>query len=90
MNMSAMIGGMLCSMQVRYRYRIYPSPGQQQALARVFGCARVVYNGCLRVRDEAYEAGEMISGAEVQRRVLCRRPQLAAVGAEAGTHRSAA
>src|SRR5690348_14004550 len=31
--------------QVRYRYRIYPSPGQQQALARVFGCARVVYNG---------------------------------------------
>lgn len=31
-------------MQVRYRYRIYPTPRQQQALARVFGCARVVYN----------------------------------------------
>jgi len=56
--------------QVRYRYRIYPSPGQQQALARVFGCARVVYNDCLRVREECYAAGEKISDAEVQRRVI--------------------
>src|SRR5689334_15386737 len=46
------------AMQVRYRYRIYPSPGQQQALARAFGCARVVYNDCLRLREEAYAAGE--------------------------------
>ena len=57
-------------MQVRYRYRLYPSAGQQQALARAFGCARVVYNDCLRVRDEAYAAGEKISDAEVQRRVI--------------------
>ncbi len=57
-------------MQVRYRYRIYPSPGQQQALARVFGCARVVYNDCLRLRDEAYAAGEKISDTEVQRRAI--------------------
>jgi len=56
--------------QVRYRYRLYPSAGQQQALARAFGCARVVYNDCLRVRDEAYAAGEKISDAEVQRRVI--------------------
>jgi putative transposase len=56
--------------QVRYRYRIYPSPGQQQALARVFGCARVVYNDCLRVRDEAHANGEKISDTEVQRRVI--------------------
>jgi putative transposase len=61
---------MLFAVQVRYRYRIYPSPGQQQALARVFGCARVVYNDCLRVRDEAYSAGDKISGTEVQRRVV--------------------
>jgi len=62
----------ICSgiVKVRYRYRIYPSPGQQQALARVFGCARVVYNDCLRVRDEAYAAGEKISDTEVQRRVI--------------------
>jgi len=57
-------------MQVRYRYRIYPAPGQQQMLARTFGCARVVYNDCLRVRDEAYAAGEKISDTEVQRRVV--------------------
>ena len=57
-------------MQVRYRYRIYPTPGQQQALARVFGCARVVYNDCLRVRDQAYAAGEKITDTEVQRRVI--------------------
>jgi putative transposase len=56
--------------QVRYRYRLYPSPGQQQALARAFGCARVVYNDCLRVRDEAYANGEKISDTEVQRRVI--------------------
>ena len=57
-------------MRVRYRYRLYPTPGQQHALARVFGCARVVYNDCLRVRDEAYAAGEKISDTEVQRRVI--------------------
>jgi putative transposase len=56
--------------QVRYRYRIYPTPGQQQALARVFGCTRVVYNDCLRVRDQAYAAGEKITDTEVQRRVI--------------------
>jgi putative transposase len=56
--------------QVRYRYRLYPSPGQQQALARAFGCARVVYNDCLRVRDQAYAAGEKIGDTEVQRRVI--------------------
>ena len=57
-------------MQVRYRYRIYPSPGQQQALARVFGCARVVYNDYLRLRDACDSAGENISDTEVQRRVV--------------------
>jgi len=56
--------------QVRYRYRIYPGPGQQQALARVFGCARVVYNDCLRLRDACYVAGEKISDTQVQRRVI--------------------
>ena len=57
-------------MQVRYRYRIYPAPGQQQALARAFGCARVVYNDCLRLRDACHAAGEKISDTEVQRRVI--------------------
>lgn len=63
---------MVCSgvVQVRYRYRIYPSPVQQQTLSRTFGCARVVFNDCLRLRDEAYAAGEKISDTEVQRRVV--------------------
>jgi putative transposase len=57
-------------MQVRYRYRLYPTPAQQQALARAFGCARVVYNDCLRVREECHARGEKISDAEVQHRVI--------------------
>jgi putative transposase len=55
---------------IRYRYRLCPSPGQRQSLARVFGCARVVYNDCLRLREERYAAGERISDTEVQRQVI--------------------
>jgi len=39
-------------------------------LARVFGCARVVYNDCLRLREERHAGGEQISDAEVQRCVI--------------------
>jgi putative transposase len=39
-------------------------------LARTFGCARVVFNDCLRLREEAHGAGEKISDTEVQRRVI--------------------
>ena len=39
-------------------------------LARMFGCARVVFNDALRCRDEACRAGERISPTEVQRRVV--------------------
>jgi len=31
----------------RYSYRIYPTPGQRQSLARLFGCVRVVWNDAL-------------------------------------------
>lgn len=57
-------------MQMRYRYRIEPTPAQQQVLARVFGCCRVVFNDALRVRDAAYQAGVRLSDAEIQRRVI--------------------
>jgi putative transposase len=57
---------------VRYRYRLCPSPGQRQSLARVFGCTRVVYNDCLSLREECHAAGEKISDTEVQRRVVTR------------------
>ena len=61
---------MVDSMLVRYRYRIDPTPGQRQALARTFGCARVVYNDALRERERAYLAEEKLSDTEVQRRVI--------------------
>ena len=34
-------------MKVRYQYRIYPTIGQQQSLAQLFGCVRVVFNDAL-------------------------------------------
>jgi putative transposase len=62
-------------MIVRYRYRAYPTAGQAEMLARTFGCARVVFNDSLRLRESAHEAGEKISDTEVQRRVVTRAKQ---------------
>lgn len=45
-------------MQLRYSYCLYPTPGQREALARAFGCARAVFNDALRARQAAFEAGE--------------------------------
>lgn len=44
-------------MQFRYQYRLYPTSRQCRALAQAFGCARVVYNDALRVREDAHKAG---------------------------------
>jgi putative transposase len=57
-------------MQMRYRYRIEPTPALQMMLARVFGCCRVVFNDALRVRGEGYRAGNKLSDSEIQRRVI--------------------
>ena len=57
-------------MLARYRYRIYPEPRQERMLVRTFGCARVVFNDSLRLRDEMHAAGEKITDTEVQRRVI--------------------
>jgi putative transposase len=48
----------LVFVRLRYNYRLYPTPGQRIALARAFGCARVVFNDGLRARQEAHEAGQ--------------------------------
>lgn len=45
-------------MQLRYSFRLYPNGPQRSALARAFGCARVVYNDALRAREAARAAGE--------------------------------
>jgi putative transposase len=71
-------------MRLRYRYRIYPDAAQRQALARTFGCARVVYNDGLRLREDAYRAGlPYVSDGELSRRVITlakRTPERAWLG----------
>jgi IS605 OrfB family transposase len=49
---------MVGHVQLRYSYRLYPSPGQRIALGRAFGCARVVFNDALAARQAAWRAGE--------------------------------
>jgi len=45
-----------------YKYRFYPTPGQQEQLAQTFGCVRFVYNTILKWRTDAfYEDGESIN-----------------------------
>jgi putative transposase len=39
--------------QLRYSFRLYPNGPQRAALARAFGCARVVYNDALAARESA-------------------------------------
>lgn len=48
---------MVIGVQLRYSFRVYPSAGQRMALARAFGCARVVFNDALRARETARAAG---------------------------------
>ncbi len=58
-------------MRLRYNYRVYPTPGQQEALARAFGCARVVFNDGLRARQAAREQGlPYISDGDLSKRVI--------------------
>ncbi|MBM0225280.1 MULTISPECIES: RNA-guided endonuclease TnpB family protein [Micromonospora] len=60
-------------MQLRYNYRVYPTPVQQEALARAFGCARVVFNDGLRARQQAHEAGEpYVCDGDLSKQVITR------------------
>ncbi|MEU4429022.1 RNA-guided endonuclease TnpB family protein [Actinoplanes sp. NPDC024001] len=57
--------------QLRYNFRVYPTPGQQIELARAFGCARVVFNDGLRLRQQAREQGlPCVSDAELSKQVI--------------------
>jgi putative transposase len=44
-------------MQLRYNYRLDPWPRHRAAFAKAFGCARVVFNDGLRVREAARQTG---------------------------------
>jgi putative transposase len=62
--------------QLRYNFRLYPTPGQRQALAKAFGCARVVFNDGLRVRQQTREQGlPYVSDAELSKLVITRAKQ---------------
>jgi putative transposase len=47
--------------KLRYQFRFYPTPDQEQTLARVFGSCRFVYNWALQMRTDAYRNGERIN-----------------------------
>ncbi|MFJ9674663.1 RNA-guided endonuclease InsQ/TnpB family protein [Streptomyces sp. NPDC101221] len=58
-------------MHLRYAFRVYPDAGQRIALARAFGCARVVFNDAVRAREEARRAGlPFPTVAELSRRLI--------------------
>ncbi|MFB4316533.1 helix-turn-helix domain-containing protein [Actinomadura sp. 21ATH] len=91
-------------MRLRYRYRLYPTPAQQQELARAFGCARVVFNDGLRARRQAYAEGvhdrdvnaarNILAAGRADRRNACgalmRPDSVPARHDEAGTHSESA
>ena len=47
-----------CRVQLRYAYRLDPTPGQRIAFSRAFGCARVVFNDAVAARRAAHENGQ--------------------------------
>jgi len=55
---------------MRYAYRIYPTPDQQQMLARTFGCARRVFNTAIQVWEDAYRCSTKVTDVQVQNRVI--------------------
>ncbi|WP_282693222.1 RNA-guided endonuclease TnpB family protein [Streptomyces sp. CC208A] len=63
-------------MQLRYAFRLYPEPGQRGALARAFGCARVVYNDAVRARRDAHAAKEPYPSSKSLSRSLITRGKL--------------
>jgi IS605 OrfB family transposase len=61
-------------MRLRYRYRLDPDPAQRRALAKAFGCARVVFNDGLRAREDADKAGRRyLSDSELSPRLTSQR-----------------
>ncbi|RVX40792.1 putative transposase [Nonomuraea polychroma] len=63
-------------MQLRYAFRIDPTPGQRIALARAFGCARVVFNDAVALRNHARQQGlPFITDAELSRLVIIQAKQ---------------
>ncbi|MBD0741229.1 RNA-guided endonuclease TnpB family protein [Streptomyces sp. CBMA152] len=61
-------------MQLRYGFRLYPNGPQLSALARAFGCARVVFNDALRVREDARVTGlPFVTSADLSKRLTASK-----------------
>jgi len=54
-------------MKARYQYRFYPTNQQQQSLARLFGCVRVVWNDALAI---CKESEKLPSNGDLQKLVI--------------------
>lgn len=54
-------------MKARYRYRFYPTDQQQQSLAQLFGCVRVVWNDALALCKQSEKKP---SSADLQKIVI--------------------
>lgn len=71
-------------MQLRYSFRLYPNGPQRQALAKAFGCARVVFNDALRARESARaEGGAFPMTGELSTKLITeakRTPERALLG----------
>lgn len=65
----------------RYRYRAYPTGKQAEALARVFGCTRAVFDDALTARQDTYHAGlPLPTAGELSRQLITeakKRPERA-------------
>ena len=64
-------------MKARYTYRIYPNRLQQDNLAQVFGCVRVVYNDALASVKAMPEGERWPSNSELQKLVITQAKKTA-------------
>ena len=75
--------GHAVGVQLRYNYRLDPAPRHRAALAKAFGCARVVCNDALAAREAAHAAGlPYLTDAQVSARLTAakRTPERAWLG----------
>jgi putative transposase len=70
-------------MKARYQYRFYPTDQQQQSLAQLFGCVRVVWNDALAMCKQAEKLPEVnkLSALLTQTKKTIERSWLADVSA---------
>jgi len=65
-------------MKARYQYRFYPTDQQQQSLAQLFGCVRVVWNDSLALckQSENYPGFNQLSALLTQTKKADKRQWL--------------